>query len=296
METLAKRGILTLAVGKKFNRQAKYLAYSCILHSASLPRAIITDECDCFKDLYDIIIPYTADMGDPFRVKLRLHHYTPFYETLYLDSDMLVYKDLHFMWDYFDDQSIVYPGACLKSGEWYFKEVEKVLEHLQIPWIGGFNSGCFVFRKDEIVCNMFEFADKLHKHHDGLDVPFFRDKMLPDEPFLAIAFGKYNQLPLEDYGRMGASLIGAHSVRLDVISGFSKFFKNGQICFPAIVHFIGDYYQLYFREKLKLLFYFKLYLYGVVSNCFVNIVYVLVLPFLVGVKMIKWLKKRVHSA
>ena len=74
MEIIDKKGILTLAVGKKYNNFAKYLAYSCIINSPTLPRAIVTDNCKMFSGLFDVIIPYTADMGDSFNVKLKLHN------------------------------------------------------------------------------------------------------------------------------------------------------------------------------------------------------------------------------
>jgi len=257
IDNLAKKGIITLAIGEKFNRQAIFLAYSCILHSPSIPRAIITDNCDYFSELYDIVIPYSEDMGDPFKVKLRLQHYSPFYETLFLDSDTLVYTDLHFLWDYFGEQSIVYTGSCLTKGEWSFKKVEEAIEYFHVPWVGQLNSGVFLFRKDEMGLKVLNYAEKIHGEHDGIHVPFFRDKMLPDEPFLAVAFGKYNQLPTNEFGRMGYTMIDAHSVKLDIIHGIAKFIKRGQLVFPAVVHFCCDKEQRYIKEKLKLLDCFK---------------------------------------
>jgi len=259
------KGILTLSVGKKYNRMAKYLAYSCILHSPSLPRAIITDDCKYFDGLYDISIKYTKGMGDPFNVKLKLNNYSPFSETLFLDSDTLVYGDLNFMWEYFNEQSIVYNGSCEKTGKWYVKEIADVLEKYNIPWIGKLNSGIFLFKKDEVGTNVLEYAAELHKDHTGLDIPFFRKRMLPDEPFLAIAFGKYNQLPIEqgqDFGRLGRSLIHGKNIKLDIRKGISYFSKYGMHVFPTVVHFTGttDYGHLecyYSAEKLRLLFFYK---------------------------------------
>jgi len=257
MQNLAEKGILTLAIGKKFNIQARYLAYSCILHSPTLPRAIITDNCGYFNDLYDVIIQYTADMGDPFNVKLKLHNHSPFYETLFLDSDTLVYTDLNFMWNYFGEQSIVYAGNCRKEGEWYFKDIDKVLKYYDIPWIGQLNSGIFLFRKDEIGMNVLNYANELHENHGDIEIPFFRGKMLPDEPFLAISFGKYDQSPQKnDFGRLGRSLINTKNVRLDITKGIAKFIKSGELIFPSIVHFTGDN-RLYLKEKIRLLIYFK---------------------------------------
>jgi len=259
-----KKGILTLAIGKKYNRMAKYLAYSCILNTPSLPRAIITDDCEYFNDLYDIIIHYSKNMGDPFAVKLRLNYYSPFYETLFLDADTLVYMDLQFMWDYFGNQSIVYVGSCKKEGKWYVKEIGDLLKIYDIPWIGILNSGIFLFRKDEVGINVLSYASELHENHDGVEIPFFRKKMLPDEPFLAIAFGKYNQFPVEidkDFGRLGRSLIEAKKIKLDITKGISRYTKEDRLVFPAVVHFTGititGHVQCYYlAEKIRLLFYY----------------------------------------
>src|ERR1700722_13670189 len=47
METMASRGILTLAFGKpKFIEMAKALAWSLNLHAPAIPRAIVTDSND----------------------------------------------------------------------------------------------------------------------------------------------------------------------------------------------------------------------------------------------------------
>ncbi|MCL2704792.1 MAG: hypothetical protein FWE72_01105 [Spirochaetaceae bacterium] len=258
MESFAEKGILTLAIGKKYNKMAKYLAYSCILHSPTLPRAIITDDCEYFKELYDVTIQYSADMGDPFNVKLKLQHYSPFFETLFLDSDTLVYTDLRFMYEYFGSQSIVYTGTCLKEGKWYFKEISNVLKDYNIPWVGKLNSGIFLFRKDETGMNVMNYAAELRENHRGLDIPFVGKNWLPDEPFLAIAFGKYGQLPKTDFGRLGRSFIGkTKKIKLDITKGISSFIKSGESVFPAVVHFTGDRKGYYFKEKMKLLIYYK---------------------------------------
>jgi len=299
MDNQAKKGILTLGIGQKFNRQAKYLAYSCILHSPTLPRAIITDNCDYFNGLFDVMIPYKADMGDPFKVKLQLQHYSPFYETLFLDSDTLVYTDLHFMWDYFDGQSIVYAGSCRKDGEWYFKEIDKVLQYYNIPWIGQLNSGIFMFKKDDIGLNVLNYAVELHGNHGDINIPYFRGNMFADEPFLAVALGKYNQLPREDFGRLGRSLINSKTVKLDIIKGISKFIKDGKVTFPAIVHFCGDKKNYYIKEKLKLLFYYKGIPLGMIMGCFINIIrgFLLCLNFVMLCKRyaVRHLLRRRHS-
>ena len=250
------QGILTLSVGKKFNRQARYLALSCMLHSPAIPRAIITDDCDAFKELYDVVIAYTKEMGDPFEVKLKLHLLTPFYETLFLDSDTLVYTDLRFMWGFFQNTSLVYAGERRVDGTWYV-EVSSLLERYNLPWIGQLNSGIFLFKKDRTGIDTLDYAAYLHKNHDGIDMPYFRGTMFPDEPFLAMAFGRYNQIPVtNDFGRLGRSLIGSQNITLNIAKGIARFIKNGHLIFPAVVHFVGDPGNYYFIEKTRLWFYY----------------------------------------
>ena len=257
---MKSNGILTLAIGKKYRKQAKYLAYSCILNSPSLPRAIITDDCDYFKELYDIVIKYDENMGNPFEVKLRLDLFTPFYETLFLDSDTLVYSDLRFFWENFRENSFVYAGTRKSTGIWYM-DISQILKKFNLSWIPTLNSGTFLFRKDKIGCETLNFAAYLYKNPEGIEIPYFRGKMLPDEPFLSIALAKNNQFPIEekeDFGRLGRSLIDAAKVKINVVKGISKFFKGDDLNFVIVVHFIGGFVgrYYYFIEKLRLKFYF----------------------------------------
>jgi hypothetical protein len=112
-------------------------------------------------------------MDDPFYIKLKLHNYSPFFETLFLDSDTLVYRDLGFMREYFGKQSIVYAGNCRKEGKWYFKDIDKVLRYYDIPWIGQLNSGIFLFRKDGTGMDVLNCASELYENHGDIEVPFF---------------------------------------------------------------------------------------------------------------------------
>ena len=291
MQNQAENGILTLSIGKKFNKQAKYLAYSCILNSPSLPRAIITDNTEYFIGIYDIIIQYTKEMGDPFYVKLKLHEHSPWFKTLFLDSDTLVYTDLKFLFDYFGENSIVWRGGCRKEGKWYFNEMADVIKYYNIPFIGKFNSGIFLFKKDETGINVMNYAAELHKNNGegGISVPYFRQKYLPDEPFLGVAFGKYGQLPVNDYGRLGRTLINSKKIKLDIIKGIANFEKNGSQMFCAAVHFKGkDYY--YPKEKYKLFMHY----YNIPGSTLIAFP-VLIFSFCIWFikKCIKYIKKRI---
>jgi hypothetical protein len=254
-----KKGLITLAIGEKYIRQARYLAYSAILHAPQVLRAVVTDKPELLADFYDMAIPYNPDYGDPFAAKTRLHLYTPFAETLYVDADSLVMHNFGSYWETLKERSFVYEGALLHEGEWYF-DIEKIRLQLSLPWIPKFNSGMFLFRNDETTRAVFDTASDYlaRQKKENLDIDFFRETMLPDEPFLAIALARLGIEPVEDHGRFSRTLIGAKNIRANVVKGFAFFRKNGRAVFPLIVHFCGRFGRfLLFWESLKLYFCFN---------------------------------------
>jgi hypothetical protein len=283
MPDLAKCGIITLAVGKKFVRQARYLAYSCMLHCPEILRAIITDRNDDAKNLYDFIIPYDKN-ADPFETKLLLNRHTPFQKTLFLDSDTLVYGNISYLFDYLNDQSFIYVGTCRTEGYWCY-DIKSTAEKFNIPWIGQLNSGIFLFKNDEISNNLFEFAHSLHRDANRLNLSFFRLSMYSDEPFLGIASGKYLQKPIEnDYGRIGRTTINKKHIRINIIKGYASFIWRNKMLFLTIVHFC-DHAELYLREKIKLFLYIKTPLnYFMVAFIadFIRICYFVFINFIAG--------------
>jgi hypothetical protein len=253
------KGLITVAIGAKYIRQAKYLAYSCMLHAPHTRRAAVTDKPELLAGFYDMLIPYNPAYGDPFAAKTRLHLYTPFEKTLYVDADSLVVYNIDSYWAFLNEHSFVYEGTLLYKDEWYL-DIEKTIKQLSLPWMPKFNSGMFLFKNDKTARAVFDTAfDYLtNQKEKNLGVNFFRGKMLPDEPFLAIALAKHGVEPVDDHGRFSRSLIGAKSIRVNVIKGFAFFTKNKRAVFPLIVHFCGRFGRfLLFWESLKLYLYFN---------------------------------------
>jgi hypothetical protein len=264
------KGLITIAIGKKYIRQAKYLAYSAMLHTPQILRSVITDNPELLAHYYDICLPYNPAFGDPFTVKTRLHLYTPFDKTLYIDADSLVIHNLDSYWANLEEHSFVYEGVLLNSGVWYL-DIDTLIQQISVPWMPKFNSGMFLFEKDEKANAIFDTAYDylINQKEKNLAVDFFRGTMLPDEPFLAIALAKHDVKPIDDHGRFSRKLIGADHIHVDVIRGFAFFVKNGVPVFPLIVHFCGRFGRfLFFRESVKLYFYFNPPLSSLLTNIF----------------------------
>jgi hypothetical protein len=251
------KGLITIAIGKKHALQAKYLAYSCMLHTPNSIRAVITDIPDFLKGYYDIIIPYNPEYENPFTLKLKLYLYTPFDQTLFIDADSLVLHPIDMYWDFLTGHTFVYEGKILSEGFWYF-DIEKTAKQIDVPWIPKFNSGMFLFKKDELSQSIFAAASNYLENGGGFDIPFFREKMLPDEPFFAMALAKYALEPVKEYGRFSKTLIGAKKIHINILRGIGYFIKDDMPVFPLIVHFCGRFGRfLLFWESLKLHVYFN---------------------------------------
>ncbi|MDR2073421.1 MAG: hypothetical protein LBP60_08325 [Spirochaetaceae bacterium] len=255
---MREKGLITIAIGKKYACQAKYLAYSCMLNSPHTLRSVITDQPEFLTAFYDIIIPFDRECKDIFSLKTRLHLYTPIEKTLYLDADSLVFNNVDSFWEILQGRSFVYEGAMLEQGDWYVN-IAETIKQLNLPWLPKFNSGMFLFTKTEKSSDIFDSAYYYFVNHkkENIYMPFFRENMYPDEPFLAIALAKNNILPVDDYGRFSRTLIRARKIHVNIIKRLSRMFKNGKMINPLVVHFCGKKGGLYYlREKLRLFFYF----------------------------------------
>jgi hypothetical protein len=254
-----EKGLITIAIGKKYIKQAKYLAYSAMLNAPNVLRAVITNKPEMLSRFYDFVIPYKSEYGDPFASKTRLHLYTPFYKTVFVDSDSLIMNNIDSYWETLDESSLVYEGKLISEGNWYL-DIEKLTKQIQVPNIPKINSGFLLFKNDEIAKSVFNMANDylVNQKEKGLNIAFFRGEMLPDEPFLSIAFAKHNILPFQDYGRFSRCLNGTSNIHLNVIKRVSFFLAHGRWVNPHIVHFTGRFGNLLLSlESLKLFLYFN---------------------------------------
>jgi hypothetical protein len=269
-----KRGIITIAAGKKFAKQAKYLALSGMLHSPHIPRAVITDHKKYLSPFFDIVLDYKPELGAPFETKTLLHLYSPFEKTLYLDADSLIINNIDYYFDFLDNAPFLYYGIFRYDGIWYY-DIERARKQTGAGWIPEFNRGMLLFSKSNPpggvpVEEIFETAHNFMKNPGIFNIACFRKNMYPDEPFFALSFAKNNIKPFEDRGRFSRTLIGATNIKLNAVKGFARFKKYNSFVFPSVVHFCGSFGKLfYFIEKTRLFFYSHSPFYFIFSGIFV---------------------------
>jgi hypothetical protein len=255
---MPQRGVLTLAFGKPmFLDLAKALARSLRLHDPEVPRAVVTDSRDPeLLSLFDIRIDHHPEYGSDVGQKLYLDLYSPFDETLFIDSDCLVIRKLDPFWTAFQDRDF---GACgrriLRAGEKdEFVDVDRVLEHFGLDGLPKFNGGIYYFKKNPAASRVFETARGLIDRADELGFRTFRGGGLSDEALYSVAMALHG-IPLTDMapGGMWTGLNATSSLVIDTVRGVCSFAKAGEPVTPDIMHFTSmtDSFP-YLRECRKL--------------------------------------------
>jgi len=256
------RGLITIALGTDtYLRMAKDLALSARMHCATTPRAVVTDSSDPeLSELFDVVIPVDASLGDPLFQKLCLDKYSPFDETLFVDCDSLIVGDLDFIWRACEGRSSTFVGQKQTTGSWYGAEVATVCRACHVPWLGTLNSGLIFFRSGEAASKLFESGRRAQRRCHELGFDLFRGNTYSDEIGFSIAFGEHTVDPLDDAdGLTMRTPIGIEGkMQIDVLRGYCRFVKRGQPVAPSVVHFATwQFHPVYYRERAKLRLYYK---------------------------------------
>jgi hypothetical protein len=220
---------------------AKALARSLTLHSPDVPRAVITDAPDSeLRALFQIVVPLNRDIGVGNRQKVYLDKYTPFRETLFIDSDSLVIRSIDEVWKYFEHVSFGIPGAvALRRGDRDPKiDVDFILDRYNLDEIPKFNSGLIYFDSSEESSSIFEAARDLLSRYEELR--FSRSERPFDEPLFAVSMAIHGVSLVQDQGKTMRTPTGMRGrMKIDVRRGICVFKKYGDIVEPAVAHFAG---------------------------------------------------------
>lgn len=185
----SSRGFVTLATGdEKYYRYAKNLLYSYRLHNISLPFAILCDRENEYTKEFDKVVVLentTATYSDKFRVLVD----SPYDETVFIESDCLVYHNLEEMFRLLssgDDFSAF--GVNDDDIKVWFSKPEQLKEKYGglFSSIPVFNPGYFFVRKSELTQKIYrdtkEVSDWLIQNRpDDGKIALFCNDMLRDD-------------------------------------------------------------------------------------------------------------------
>lgn len=250
------RGILLLGFGaERYRDMAKTVARSIRLHTPDVTIAVVTDHPDDLRSEVDVLVPFQAGHGPGFAQKLALDLYSPFDETLFIDSDCLVVRDISFMWDLFSEVGFGVCGRDSGDGSWFGADLARVRATLGIVGtVPRFNGGLMYWTAAE-GAEVFASARALAGRYAELGFETMRGYAVTDEPLISLALGLRGQGVVEDAGSTMRTPLGIEGpLEIDVPAGRSRFVKEGHVVSPAVVHFCGDWAGsgAYRRERLKI--------------------------------------------
>jgi len=232
------QGYLTLATGAPLYFEAvANLALSIRLNDPSRPLSLLCDKPsklpEKYRSYFDQLIelpahPTYSGCGD----KIRMPLYSPYEETIFIDSDCLIAKaDMDRHWKKMSSSFWGMPGGKTTSGQWYGKSIESMMRSEGVPYIVQMNSGVFFFRQGKKLKSLIADAMALAEA-DGSDIHIGHRGVagqLADEPIWGVLMARHNIAPIEyqaSEGSVSVSTYLAKGVKVDVLSGMCEMKKS----------------------------------------------------------------------
>ena len=259
--------ILTIATGKKlYLDMAVNLARSFRLWNAGddINFYLATDQPQHLpadvNDFVRIISIRPGELGDGFSPKLHLDKLAPEGQTLFIDSDCLIYGNIKPVFEKFAGHPVSVVGNYISSGEW-FGDVAAICKKFEVKQLPKFNGGIYYLENGERANKLYEHARTLEQQYD--EIGFVRLRNRPnDEVIISLAMALNDETPVIDDGTiMSDPLSCPGKFKTDVLKGKtllenpprSNLLHQDWYPFervsPLIVHFLGHHAQSYQYKK-----------------------------------------------
>ena len=257
-----------MAYGRKeYIHMAEALLRSYRRFSPDRPFAIITNEenRDRASKSFDSVIILNSSYGSGVVQKLALDIYTCFSETIFVDSDCLFYKDPEILWQSYANKPFCIRGWRHVTGNTeyetkrpyeFVKDIPFFLRQLSIKQLPHINSGVIYFDDSSKAHSVFQLARNIYQKREGMGFVSFKGAPINDEPALAAAMEKLN-IEMYEWDPVNGmeTAIGMNNYyAINVLSGNSRFLKNGQERSSVLLHFnVADWQRrIYAREQYRL--------------------------------------------
>lgn len=268
--------VLTLATEKPlYVEMAVNLARSFLWwHEGSDIRfCLCTDQPDLVpvdvKKHIEIYILQPGELGTGFSPKLHLDKLAGEGQTLFIDSDCLIYGNLAAVFSRFKNKSVSVVGGYIASGEW-FGDITSICRKFNVQHLPKFNGGIYYLEKGLAATKVYETARALECQYD--EAGFVRLRNRPnDEVLMALAMQLNNQTPIADDGSILGEFVNfASGVKTDLLNGIAELYNTPNhkrynkhwpltVGKPLVVHYLGHHTQLlpYIKEVKQLKYIFE---------------------------------------
>lgn len=200
-----KRGFITVATGDYYCWLAQNLAMSYRLYSKpGYPLYALTDKKGekKLKKYFDGIIVMEKPTYT-FLDKIAVYENSPFEQTIFLDADMNIVKDISFLFDKFEENGS--EVSCLGSIRQITPESrpihygEAAVEAFNLTYFLAFGGGIYYYlrcpKTDELLRLIY---DELMPRYHQYQMKVFRAGQMADEPLMGLAMVLSGMNPVDD--------------------------------------------------------------------------------------------------
>jgi hypothetical protein len=247
-------GILTLATPDDYQK-AIGLALSLRISNPGVSTAVA-----CDRQVGQILSPFFDHIveEDPsirgFIHKLHLDRYSPYDETFFFDSDVLVFRSISEVLDRWRDKPYAACGNYLSNGSSAFgldrERVLKLINRDRLVHIDG--AGHAFFRKPDCY-EVFDFARRIAANYDHYAGPI----RCADEDVMDIVMTIMGLEPMPHLGFWSCYGSGkSGSFKMDASKGECTFeaVTSGKLERPYMMHFVANEAPFAYQSQLRRLF------------------------------------------
>ena len=253
------RGFVTMAVGDYYYLLAKNLLTSYKFHNHSpFPFAIICDKENEITALFDDVVIMDSPSYS-FLDKLRLAELAPYDETIFIDADSLILKDLGGLWDIVEGApdfgifGAVYDPAS-KMGKMQLDRGGRFRDRMHFPCTC--QGGMYFIRKSDKLAPFTELSLFILKNFSEFQEP--GNPNPSDDTIFPLACSIFNFPPPEDWYKIFCFVPESQFSKLDIVKGDVRYrwtvmdIELGPECF--FVHFssLSTKEWLYNREVYRM--------------------------------------------
>jgi len=256
-----KKNVLTIATGKAvYLNMAINLARSFYYWNKEndIDFYLATDQSELvpqdLEDYLNIIQLDKEQLGIGISTKLRLDKIAPIGQTLFIDSDCLIYGDINHVFNLFKGHTVSVIGNHIATGDW-FGDVAKICKQFNIEKMPKFNGGIYYLENGDLAKKIYDTAREIERSYD--EIGFVRLKNQPnDEVIMAVAMALNDQKPIIEDGTIMSDPQACQGYfKSNIITGFKKLInpKPPHILHqnwypfievsPLIIHYLGYYTQ-----------------------------------------------------
>lgn len=234
-----RRGFITIATGdKKYHDMAKTLVKSYKLTSKEpVLFAVITDDTkDKFEEFDDVVVIENATRS--YMDKIDIMRYSPYDETIFIDSDCIAFNDLNVYWkDFGGTEFSAYGKVFYEDSNYAWFKIGETLKYKNLlKYSIDLHGGIYYFKKGEMVDDIYATCKDVSSNYGSYRFKNF--KKPADEPIIALAMAVNGAKPITASVDRFCFLRNAKKLKANFFERkLSYWFNDGCTTDGKLIHF-----------------------------------------------------------